>query len=802
MRQATLPVAALSLSGNAIQLDFHQQGDWLLVRGADSKLSFWSWRDGKPVSWAEGLTGVSSAQFSPNGASVALAFRSGLAQIRSAATGKVLARIPEQGRIGALAFSPDGKYLAIASRVARVWNVSGQAFLDPVWIHPQPLSALMFNRKGDRLITTCQDKRARVFAVESAGAGQEPLYAPVVHVVPSSPALIDDDRNLVTVSGESELTRWDITTGKPVAAPIHTKPWNLQGVVASPDGNWFAAAGYYGPELYAADAKRPPVYLGHTNLVTKFVFSPDSTMLLSVSWDQTARLWSLPGGQPLGEPLKHMSNVEGCAWSHDGRYLATAQFDGLVRVWQRPVDDLVITQQSSWTPAEFRLPPRIPRDDELVIAKEPDWGLRPRVSFDGLLVVPGFWHETPNQEDGPGPNRVRVLDTANGRPVAGDITLPGPLVDSCVTGDNRAVAAVWKRGEKGQLGVWDLATQRARFEPIPLSGLALSVAARPGSGQLAVLCSNGDLLVVDDKTGACVQALRHEGWATDDRRCAPPQVRYTPDGKALVSGGGFTVNVRDADSGRLRFEPLHSSVAGSYFRSYSVSDDSRLLATMALGKNHAQVWDLATGRALSRPLPHPGGGWGLFSVRFNPDGRYLLTSHKDGQVRCWDWRSSELACPPLAHANETHDAALTHDGHYALTVVGGRPELYAWELTTGRRVAPPVRLGPIEGGWSRTLATTPDGRRALVGFSPTNTGRDLAVVDLEALLSPPSMPTADLALLSELATAERIELGDLSGLTTEQWLERWNQLRERNTDLVRSVLVKPRHAVMPKSGDP
>jgi WD40 repeat protein len=331
------------------------------------------------------------------------------------------------------------------------------------------------------------------------------------------------------------------------------------------------------------------------------------------------------------------------------------------------------------------------------------------------------------------------------------------------------------------------------------------VAARPGSGHLAVLCSTGELLVVDDKTGACVQALRHEGWTTNDPWGKTRQVRYTPDGHALVSLGGgdaAAVNVRDPDSGRLRFAPLHSSVAGAYFRSFSVSDDSRLLVTMALGKNHAQVWDLTTGRALSGPLPHPGAWGGLFSVRFSPDGRYLLTSHMDGQVRCWDWRNEKLACPPLAHANETHDAALTHDGHYALTVVGGRPELHAWELTTGRRVNPAVRLGRIEGGWCRALATTPDGRRALVGFSPTNTGMDLAIVDLEVLFSPSSTPTADLGLLAELAAAQRIELGDLSGLTTEQWLERWNRLHIRNPDLARSVLIEPRPAVMLKSGGP
>jgi serine/threonine protein kinase/WD40 repeat protein len=776
MRQAILPVAAMLLSDDASQLDFQPRGGLLLVRSASGALILWSWRNGKRLPWAEKLAGVGSAQFSHDGRSVALGFLSGLVQIRSVADGEVLAKTQHQGQIKALAFRPDGKFLAIASESARIWDINAHAFLKPVWGHPRQVSALAFNRKGDRLITVCDDGLARVFAVESRQDPIAPLYAPVRHVVASSPAIVDRDRILVTVSAGSELSRWDLATGQPACAPIHTKAWDLQGVVASPDGNWFATGGFYGPELYAADARQSPVHLGHTNLVRRFVFSPDSTMLLSVSWDSTARLWSLPHGQPLGPPLWHMANVEGCAWTHDSRYVATAQRDGLIRVWQRPVDDLVI-------------------------AKELGWGERPRLSFDGRLAVPGLWHESPNSSDGhQNINRLRVVATASGQPAGADITLPGALVDSCVCGDGLAVAAAFSRGGKGHLGVWDVASSQARFAPITLSGLPIAVAARPQSGHLAIICSTGDLLVVDDKTGKSALELRHEGWKPYKPTDLSVQLNYVPDGKAIVSlgpGPTTTINVRDADTGELRFAPLHPSVSGAAFRSFSVSADSRLIATMATVKNAVQVWDLATGRALSAPLPHPGHMHGLFSVRFSPDGRYLLTGHKDGQDRYWDWQAAKLACPPMPNHNESHDVAITPDGRFSLTVVGGRPEIHVCELKTGRRVAPAVRLESIEGGWCLTLAITPDGRRALVAFSgaavreSTTCRMDLAVVNLQPLLSPFSTPTADLALLAELAAAQHIELGDLSSLTTDQWYERWNLLRERNPGLAPSFAAMP-----------
>jgi hypothetical protein len=223
-------------------------------------------------------------------------------------------------------------------------------------------------------------------------------------------------------------------------------------------------------------------------------------------------------------------------------------------------------------------------------------------------------------------------------------------------------------------------------------------------------------------------------------------------------------------------------------RSIALSADSRLAATIVNGRNAAQVWDLTTGRAMSDPLPHPGDHFGLFSVGFSPDGRYLLTGHRDGQVRCWDWQAGRLACPPLPHGEEVFDVVITPDGRHAVTTLRGQALMQVWELTTGRRLAPPIHLGFLGDRSSHTLAITPDGRRALVGVPQS----ELAVVDLEALLAPAPMPAADLACRAELATAQRIEDSDLSGLTRDQWQERWNLLHERSPHPVRAGVTETR----------
>lgn len=760
MRQAIVPVAAEQLFADLEQLDFQPHGDLLLARSGKG-LILWSWQEGKRLHWAEKLVEVASAQFSPDGTFLALGFLSGKIQLHNPTTGAVIESIPHQDRIEALAFSPDGKLLAVASQIVRVWDIKRRVFLSAGWNHPQPVTAVTFNRKGDRLITSCKDRHARVFAVDDglAPARSEPLFAPVVHNVPRCPILIDDDRELVCVANDSELTRWDLATGKSASPPIRTKATLLRGVTGSADGKWFAAGGNNGPDLFAVNPQHPPMLQSHTNSVRSLSFSPNSEKLLSVSWDQTARLWTLPQGTPLGAPLKHMANVESCAWSQDNRHIATVQNDGLTRVWRLPAGDPVI-------------------------AREPGWGIlmRPRISFDGRLVVPGTWHESPMDVKST-LQRLRILATADGRPAGADIPLPGSLVDSCICTDNRGVAAIVEAGEKGLLAVWDVSSGRARFDSIPLPGLPLAVAARPGNNQLAVICQSGDIVVINDRTGKRHVEARHEPWLPMPGRAV--DVQYSPDGKTLVtlcSREPTSINLLDAETGKLR-SVLRPTVKGSNFHAFTISADSKWLASLALVNNHVQVWDLEAGRAVSEPLPHPGDFWGLFSVRFSPDGRHLLTSHKDGQVRYWDWQAAKLACPPMVHDDDVMHAAVTPDGRFALTSVRGRPEIQIWELKTGRLIASPVRLAHRKSASTLPFAITPDGRRALVSYMPA----ELATLDLEERTRSPSVPTPELALFAELASAQRIELGDLSGLTTDQWLAGWKLLRDRNPGLVRSL---------------
>jgi WD40 repeat protein len=769
-RNAILPVRAFSLGGYPRMMEFRPGGDLLLMR-TDTGVFVWDWPAEKPLSWADGKANASAACWSPDGAYLALGLPSGEVQIRSVPGGAMLHQLQHPGAVTALAFSPNGRYLAAASNVVRIWDAQTHEFLKADWKHPLPVDGAIFNGASDRLATACQDKKARVFAVPDDPARPAPLFDPVTHnpTRPSPPAFIDA-HGLVTITGDKQLTWWDIESGKPERlGVITTKVNSMVRVVASPRRNGFATGGHYGPEVWnLADGSAKAILLNHKNLVEDFVFSPDGTTLLSVSWDNTARLWSLPDGRALGSPLAHLGTVARCAFSSDNVYLATCQANGLVHIWKRPADEVVQA-----TPGPHQ------HDGSFFQA---------RVSGNGLLVSPGLWHEAPLAYGSFGSNRLVVLDATTGTPVGPPIPLEGVLVDSCVCADNRSVAALSLAGNTGWLSMWDVATGRALFPPKKLPEAPVSVAPRPHGSHVAVLCQGGELLVFDGRDGQVVFDLRHEGWGSAYAR--KPKVEYTPDGATLVTLTkelNSAIHVRDAETGRLRYPPIRPVLEGGPCRTFTVSADSRLLATAVNGKNAAQVWDLTSGRALSRPLLHPGDIIGLFTLRFSPDGQHLLTGSRDGQARWWDWKADRLACPPLQHGEEVFCVAITADGRHAVTGTRGPfGPIHFWELKTGKPVAPPLLLSPagsLQGVYS--VSISPDGKRVLAGVNRPN---GVAVIHLDELLSPPTLPTEDLRLLGELALAQRIELGDVSGLNMEQWMERFHRFRNKYPEFGRLPL--------------
>ncbi len=756
--EVPIPVRAFPHEGRQIrEIAFHPGGGFLLVLSSENQCTLWDLETEETIPLPGGDRPIRVAAWNPGGEWFVLGNPEGQVEIYRFPTWEPVVQLTHPGGLQALDFSRDGRFLALASDRVQVWDSRTFNPATPELVHPQLVLRLEFNSRGDRILTTCGDELARIYPVPCDDSEAKSLFKPIrnflgiyeTNFTPFKPShFIDGDRGILTITGPTEVTWWDAETGQPIHE-IHLKK-AVAGVAVSPDGRFFLA---YGDEISqfwdTATGKPLGLPFEYSSWTDDAVFCSDGSGLITASSDRTARLWTLPAPRPSKRVMAlterpvamapHQNPVHRIAYSPDAQFFATAQSDGLVRVW-RP----------------GRIHAGEYRDFMNMVATK-------------IVLSPDGLHFMPIRGPLLSPRwESRVYKVATGEPAGPTVEAGGILNGGGLSTDG--IHAFNLTIDPASIQVWNWQSGQIVFQR-ELPANSTDACYSTDGKLLSVHCADGQILLIDSIEGR-TKILNQGNRIQKGNSKISGRLLFTPDCKSLITwqwGKTIQTTIKVWEISTANYHDLFKGPPS--FDDLSLSTDGQLL--MGVFKDHSvAVWNFPTGQPLSPLLQHPDR---VSSGSFSPNGRHVLTVCDDRMVRIWDWKAGKLVCPPLEHDTKVQGAEfIPPEGRWILTA--DSLSLRAWDWRTGMEVIPP-RLLASE---ISQLLVNKEGNYVLTGGISA-----LQIFDLEdlAVSEGRELNLGSLRLYGEILSGQTIHKGGgVANLSSDEWLLRWREFRREHPE--------------------
>jgi WD40 repeat protein len=273
-----------------------------------------------------------------------------------------IAVLPDIKAPNSLAFSPNGRQLAVGSADGTVglWTIATRkktatATLRPVGSVIDNIHDLAFSKDGKTLFT-CDDNGQ--YGQWAIGPAKPVIMAIPGKDRPSCDALSPDGRTFATDGVKSgALALWR-KTGRRLKPMIFDDSWTKRGgdaqsMAFSRDGTTFAAlregsTGRGAVEVWdLASRKRIATREVTATDSSTLTFGADNKTLAITTGDSVAELWKFRDGSAMTIPSGESGTLQAVGFSPDGRHFATAGVDGRIRYW----DLKTLNQVTTWPAA-------------------------------------------------------------------------------------------------------------------------------------------------------------------------------------------------------------------------------------------------------------------------------------------------------------------------------------------------------------------------------------------------------------------------------------------------------------------
>ncbi|MFO0841399.1 MAG: protein kinase [Gemmataceae bacterium] len=605
------------------------------------------------------------------------------------------------GEANSVAYSPDGKLLAIGAgvmltgggkpRPVQVWDLTTRKRLPDLDGLTDPVSCVVFSPcgkflagatywfdqekllKGDLKAVTSPRGRVLVWELASRRVVQE------FNGVYNDARFSRDGRRFFATGLRRLAHVWDVTTSpwkELPPLPVNVGPSEVSTSVApGPDGKRLVTLqqGFLASmpgdlripstaQVWDVDARKPLFRIdGAPTVVRAVAYSPDGRRIVTGSFDGVVKIWDADTGRLLQTCPGHSGEVQAVAFNRDGTRFATGGLDEVVKVWVTATGrEVASIQGHSSKILTIAFDPSGPPGDE-------------RLTSGDKAGVVKIWDSLGKRQP-----REFLGHTRS------------PVTDLAFSGDGRTLASTCQL-EKTAI-VWDVATgkPRQRFDA-PAERIALSPDGK-------VLATAGGLQLEEPghlKLWDVVGRLLHE---IKGHPVYVYSVAFSPDGRSLLSASG---NPRDDKPGFVKVHDVATGAERASFR-----PDLGVVSAVTWHPKFDQIAlagqekvALVCRRDGTRPRRFTGIKDFPLSLAFSPDGNTLACGDFSGAIYLWDADTggepkrltghrtgvSKLSFHPDGKRLVSAGHNMYFDGH-DLRLHPGMADVRLWDLPSGREV--------------------------------------------------------------------------------------------------------------------
>lgn len=599
---------------------------------------------------------ITAVAYSPDGEYIATGSDDRTVRMQPVPDGPQSVVITHDDRVNAVCYSLDNKYMATGSDdyTARVWETTGWSEIRRI-NHGNRVNAIALSSNGQYLGTASDDGSARVWDVkQDRMVAFFPLSERVMDIAISS-----HGKYLAVASG-SAATIYDRISEREIARFYQRS--TIKSIALSPDEQYIAVTGADNTaKLWDISNKREIIHIYHQDSINMVSFSIDGKMIGTASEDGSAKVHSVSSGEEIMQ-MRHNSNVESVTFDAEGHFAATTCKDGVMRQWDvlSPGKGFEIIhhafiQEVGYSPKGSYFHTVSNGDGTIQIWKAEDGSEVAKIAHVKTVSTVMYSPDERHILTAGGDNSACIWEVVSGREL-GRAVHEEAIYAAAYSPDGRYVATA---SADGTARIWDV----LEFREIAClhHGEAAGHPIYSANGKYLATITGKYAAVWDLTDYREVAVIPHETGVND--------IIFDSDAKHLVTVSGQGVATFDGRNPSIKVELWEIATNRKVIqidtehsgRAFAFSHAGRYIAVT--DDKMTTVWEIAENKSVMRVTHEED----ILAVTFSSDELYLATTSFDHTTRVWSVESGREVAQ-ISHDGKGNAVAFSPDGSHIATV--------------------------------------------------------------------------------------------------------------------------------------